>query len=168
VNTYTYDAYDQPLTTSETVANPFRYTGEYLDEESGFIYLRARYYDPESQQFLTVDPMLAWTEEAYAYAGGDPANSTDPTGLCRTADGADSRPASECFPKKYHGFYWFEDGRYSTSKRTSDAAYLTGCSIAEQYAGLCPVVDYSVTGQGLALASGVTQAVGRTMGAGGA
>jgi hypothetical protein len=29
-------------------------------------------------------------------------------------------------------------------------------------------VDHSVTGRGLALASGVTQAVGRTMGAGGA
>jgi RHS repeat-associated protein len=54
VNTYTYDAYGQPLTTSVTVANPSRYTGEYLDEESGFIYLRARYYDLESQQFLTL------------------------------------------------------------------------------------------------------------------
>jgi RHS repeat-associated protein len=81
VNTYKYDAYGQPLTTSETVANPFRYTGEYLDEESGFIYLRARYYDPESQQFLTVDPALAWTEEAYAYVGGSPTNATDPSGL---------------------------------------------------------------------------------------
>ena len=61
--------------------NPFKYTGEYTDAESGFVYLRARYYDPESQQFLTVDPALAWTEEAYAYVGGSPTNFRDPLGL---------------------------------------------------------------------------------------
>ena len=80
-NTYTYDAYGKTLTSTGSVSNPFKYTGEYTDQESGFLYLRARYYDPESQQFLTVDPALAWTEQAYAYVGGSPTNAADPSGL---------------------------------------------------------------------------------------
>ena len=36
--------------------NPFRYSGEYFDEETGFYYLRARYYDPTIGRFLTEDP----------------------------------------------------------------------------------------------------------------
>jgi hypothetical protein len=31
--------------------------------------------------FTTVDPALATTDQAYAYAGGDPVNRTDPTGM---------------------------------------------------------------------------------------
>jgi RHS repeat-associated protein len=79
----TYDAYGNTFSSTGSVSNPFGYTGEYTDSESGFVYLRARYYDPESQQFLTVDPALAWTEQAYAYVAGDPTNATDPLGdLC--------------------------------------------------------------------------------------
>jgi len=41
----------------------------------------ARYYDPASGQFLTRDPIAALTRAAYAYAGNNPTNFTDPTGL---------------------------------------------------------------------------------------
>ncbi len=72
------------LSSGGSVYNPFGYTGEYTDAESGFIYLRARYYDPSTQQFLTVDPALAWTEQAYAYVAGSPTKATDPMGLAGT------------------------------------------------------------------------------------
>jgi RHS repeat-associated protein len=39
-----------------------------------------RYYDPDTGQFLTVDPDVDETGQAYAYAGGDPANLNDPSG----------------------------------------------------------------------------------------
>jgi RHS repeat-associated protein len=81
-NTYTYDAYGKPTSSTGSVCNPFGYTGEYTDWENGFIYLRARYYDTQTQQFLTVDPLLASTEQAYAYAEGSPTNVTDPAGTC--------------------------------------------------------------------------------------
>jgi RHS repeat-associated protein len=84
VNTYEYDAYGQRTSTTGSTYNPFGYTGEYTDQESGLIYLRARYYDPSTQQFLTVDPLLAQTEEAYAYTGGSPTYFIDPTGLKQT------------------------------------------------------------------------------------
>ena len=40
-----------------------------------------RYYDPSTDQFLSVDPDLAETGQAYAFTGDDPLNATDPLGL---------------------------------------------------------------------------------------
>jgi RHS repeat-associated protein len=57
------------------------FAGEYTDAETGFQYLRARYYDPATGQFLTRDPITAITQEPYAYVGGSPLNFTDPSGL---------------------------------------------------------------------------------------
>lgn len=34
------------------------------------------------QQFLSVDPLLAYTEQAYAYVRGNPTNYKDPSGQC--------------------------------------------------------------------------------------
>jgi hypothetical protein len=44
-------------------------------------YLRARYYDPSTGQFISRDPMVASTRQPYAYAYDNPTNLTDPTGL---------------------------------------------------------------------------------------
>jgi RHS repeat-associated protein len=81
--TATYDPYGQQLS-STGVANPLGYAGQYTDAESGLQYLRARYYDPATAQFLTKDPLVAITQEPYAYVGNNPLNATDPSGLiCR-------------------------------------------------------------------------------------
>ena len=80
VGTATYDAYGGVLTQTGTLT-PFGYAGQYTDAATGLQYLRARYYDPTTQQFLTVDPLLAQTEQAYAYAGGSPTNGSDPSGM---------------------------------------------------------------------------------------
>jgi RHS repeat-associated protein len=83
VDTYDYDAYGNKLASStSSTDNPFGYTGEYTDSESGMLYLRARYYDPATQQFLTKDSLVAWTEQAYAYVAGSPTYFTDPSGHC--------------------------------------------------------------------------------------
>ncbi|MDQ2807657.1 MAG: DUF6531 domain-containing protein [Chloroflexota bacterium] len=79
--TYSYDPYGTTISSTGTLVNPFRFTGQYQDDESGFYYLRARYYDPTSQQFLTMDPLRAATTQAYNYADGSPTNATDPSGL---------------------------------------------------------------------------------------
>ena len=57
--TYSYDAYGSVTASTGTITNPFGYAGEYTDAESGLVYLRARYYDPATPQFLTVDPIVA-------------------------------------------------------------------------------------------------------------
>jgi RHS repeat-associated protein len=57
------------------------YAGQYTDLETGYQYLRARYYDPATGQFLTRDPAVAATGQAYSYGNGDPLNEVDPLGL---------------------------------------------------------------------------------------
>ena len=42
----------------------------------------ARYYDPATGQFLTVDPDVATTLSPYGYVDGNPLNGTDPSGDC--------------------------------------------------------------------------------------
>jgi len=77
-NSYTYDPYGSVRASSGSVTNPFQYAGEYQDAESGLIYLRARYYDPSTAQFLTRDSLL--TELPYAYVAGGPLTAVDPSG----------------------------------------------------------------------------------------
>jgi RHS repeat-associated protein len=62
-----------------TATTPFGYAGGYTDPDE-LIYLLDRYYDPQTGQFLSVDPDLAQTQEPYAYGGGDPVINSDPTG----------------------------------------------------------------------------------------
>jgi len=67
-------------TTSGSAHTPLLYTGQYTDAESGLVYLRARYYDPATALFLSVDPLVDTSATAYAYTDGNPVNRTDPTG----------------------------------------------------------------------------------------
>lgn len=53
---------------------------QYTDAETGFQYLRARYYDPATGQCLTRDPLEPVTGTPYAYANNSPLNFTDPSG----------------------------------------------------------------------------------------
>jgi RHS repeat-associated protein len=79
--TFTFDPYGNQVSSSGSLATNLRFQGQYLDSESGLYYLRARYYDPTTGQFLTVDPAVAKTMSPYGYTQGDPLNSSDPTGL---------------------------------------------------------------------------------------
>ena len=78
-----YDTYGQPLAVTTEPASAitrFGYAGEYTDP-TGYIYLRARYYDPTTAQFLTRDPLEATTNNPYGYTDGNPLQYTDPLGL---------------------------------------------------------------------------------------
>lgn len=57
------------------------FAGEQTDTETGFQYLRARYYDPSIGRFITRDPAAGPGQNAYPYAGSNPTSRTDPTGL---------------------------------------------------------------------------------------
>jgi RHS repeat-associated protein len=84
--TYVFDAYGNVTSTTGTVSNPFQFAGQYTDSESGLQYLRARYYDPNTEQFLTVDPLADVTGQPYGYASDSPLNQLDPTGLWSPGD----------------------------------------------------------------------------------
>lgn len=54
---------------------------QYTDTESGLIYVRNRYYDPATGQFLSRDPLAAFTGPPCGYVDGNPLNEADPFGL---------------------------------------------------------------------------------------
>ena len=77
---YTYSAYGELIADgSNGINNPIRYAGEYTDEESGLIYLRARYYDPGLGRFISEDPIRDGANW-YAYCAGNPVMFVDPSG----------------------------------------------------------------------------------------
>jgi RHS repeat-associated protein len=55
--------------------------GPVVDAESGLIYMRARFLDPSTGQWLTRDPIVDATRQAYSYANDNPLNNVDPSGL---------------------------------------------------------------------------------------
>ena len=61
-------------------SNPFRYCAEYYDSETEFIYLRARYYSPDLQRFISEDP-IKYGYNWYTYCGNCSVNFIDPSGL---------------------------------------------------------------------------------------
>ena len=85
VEAFAYDAFGNQLSEEETSATPFRYNGEYYDEETGFTYLRARYYDPTTGRFIQEDPIKDGSNW-YTYCVGNPVNYFDSNGLWMEGD----------------------------------------------------------------------------------
>jgi len=60
---------------------PLQYAGTYSTGWVNLVYDQARWYDPGTGQFLSTDPDVSQTLQPFAYAGGDPENNSDPSGL---------------------------------------------------------------------------------------
>lgn len=68
-----------------------RFTGKYLDDDTGLYYYGARYYDPALGRFISPDPLYVGDPERctsnptscnlFAYANNNPMAFVDPTGL---------------------------------------------------------------------------------------
>lgn len=83
-NTYRYDPYGNQETATGTVPNPWRYHGTYRDP-TGLYKMGIRYYDPTTAMFTQVEPLKDSSALRglidYTYAGGDPINQMDPSGM---------------------------------------------------------------------------------------
>jgi len=80
---------------SATQNDTEKFTGYFRDAATGLDYANARYHQPGVGRFMTPDPYRksakrrnpgSWNR--YAYVGGDPINSSDPTGLTCVYSGA--------------------------------------------------------------------------------
>jgi RHS repeat-associated protein len=84
-DTYAYDAFGDLITSTGSTANFYRYSGEQYDPNLGFVYLRARYLNPNAGRFLTRDSLAGnifdpSSLHRYTYVGNNPMNLSDPSG----------------------------------------------------------------------------------------
>ncbi|MEM9547809.1 MAG: SpvB/TcaC N-terminal domain-containing protein [Bacteroidota bacterium] len=59
---------------------PYKFNGKELDDETGYYYYGARYYNPRMSQWLSVDPLVEQTMDSYGYVWNNPLNFIDPDG----------------------------------------------------------------------------------------
>ena len=90
---YSYDAWGNPIEQVGTTFNPFRWNAAYGYEWTpaiGLYHVGAREYDPRTARWLQRDPIDAASGDPnlYRYAGNDPVNRADPSGLDGLDDAA--------------------------------------------------------------------------------
>lgn len=84
-DSYSYDAYGNLLQKKGDTENDFLYTGEQYSENTGLYYLRARYMDPSTGTFTSMDSWPGSLTDPvslhkYLYANANPVTYTDPSG----------------------------------------------------------------------------------------
>ena len=84
-DTYTYDAFGILIGRTGATDNNFLYCGEQFDPQLGFYYLRARYMNPNTGRFWTMDEYEGGVGEPkslhkYSFCHNNPISSRDPSG----------------------------------------------------------------------------------------
>jgi len=84
-DSWTWDAYGNLLGRTGTTTCNLGYDGEYMEPETGLVYLRARWYDPSTGRFLQMDGHEGEKQNSnslhkYFGFGADPINNSDPSG----------------------------------------------------------------------------------------
>lgn len=78
----TYTPFGEAVASIQTVENPFRFPGQYYDQETGLHYNYHRYYDPKTGRYVTPDPIgLEGGINLWPYTANNPVNWMDPEGL---------------------------------------------------------------------------------------
>ncbi|MEZ4294994.1 MAG: RHS repeat-associated core domain-containing protein [Polyangiaceae bacterium] len=80
-----YDAYGNVAASIGAPISPYGFKGEETDPETGWQYLRARYYDPQVGRFSSrdtypVDPGDLLNRHRYVFGANDPVMNADPSG----------------------------------------------------------------------------------------
>ncbi|HSN99728.1 MAG TPA: RHS repeat-associated core domain-containing protein, partial [Candidatus Nanopelagicales bacterium] len=82
-----YDEFGRVVLDTSPGFQPFGFAGGLYDPDTGLVRFGARDYDAEIGRWTAKDPLLfeGGDTNLYAYAVGDPVNSTDPTGRAAIA-----------------------------------------------------------------------------------
>ena len=83
---YTYSAFGELQAHTGSSSQPYGFVAEPFEPSTGLAYHRARWMDPRVGRFTSVDPhgghpAVPSSFHPYAYAGLDPVNHADPSGL---------------------------------------------------------------------------------------
>jgi RHS repeat-associated protein len=102
VETLNYDSFGNNAGSART---RYTYTGRERDSDTGLLYYRARFYDPQLGRFISEDPIgLNGGINVYAYVGNNPAKLNDPTGLCAEQPDMDDCTRLMTNPGPWHDF----------------------------------------------------------------
>jgi len=131
VKSYTYEAYGKTSGTG-TFVNSFAYTGAVNDEETGLVYMNARYYDPDTGRFISQDTYRGDGEtfwNLYLYCNGDPVNCVDPTGHTYR------RSKAIAYAKNWYGRFNTKYAKYKSdcSNFVSQCLYAGGISMTRNW-----------------------------------
>ena len=98
---------------------PYKFNGKELDEETGLYYYGARYYDPRTSIWLSVDPLAEKypNTSPYTYCNNNPINMIDPTGMS-------SEPPSDFYDKSGNLVNHVEDGSNAVYKQNGKGVNL--------------------------------------------
>ncbi len=163
---YTYGPYGTPEHTG-TATTPLGYDGQYTNSDTGLIYLRAREYDPATAQFLSVDPLEAVSGAPYSYAGDNPLNYGDPTGLLFGIELFSPEEAAEAVAGwgdklTLGATKWAREELGDENVNTCSAAYQTGGYAGLATAALIPGEDEAVgADEGVGIAEGSAEHIFR-------
>ena len=94
-DTYTFDAFGNITAQAGDTYNPYLYNQEQYDANTGLYYLRARYMNPSTGRFISMDAYSGSIYDSmslhkYLYANGNPVMYSDPTGYMSLAEMAAS------------------------------------------------------------------------------
>jgi len=121
-------------------STPYQFTGKEKDDETGYNYFGARYYNSDVSVWLSVDPMSderSWLSP-YNYCQLNPANRTDPTGTI------DWKPVTNCQGKLFYqaeandSFYTFLD-EFNVSREDAIQIFIEN--------GLQPYIPFEIIDQ---------------------
>lgn len=90
-DTYNYDAFGNLIDKTGTTVNNYLYCGEQFDSATGLYYLRARYMNPTTGTFISMDTYQGSifepaTLHKYLYANANPVTYCDPSGYSAEND----------------------------------------------------------------------------------
>lgn len=99
----------------------FGYAGDWTDPDTGYTYLRNRWLDTSTGNFLSEDPMVQVTGNSFGYTSGNPLTHIDPMGLCNVFLGDLANIGSSC--------YGFMDHSFTKQSITTFAGYGDGLTL---------------------------------------
>ncbi|UDQ96754.1 RHS repeat-associated core domain-containing protein [Lentisphaerota bacterium WC36G] len=80
-NRYDYSPFGQLIADVETVENPFKFSSEYAEKETGLVYYNYRYYNPTTGKWLSRDPIQEFGGyNLYGFIDNDCVNYIDKLG----------------------------------------------------------------------------------------
>lgn len=88
-----YKPFGEVESATDDAGQPLRFMGRELDFTTGLYYVRNRWYDPAIARFVSQDPIgMDGGLNTYVYAGNDPVNGRDPSGLRTERDPCERYP----------------------------------------------------------------------------